>query len=177
MIEGKIINLRAFEEADYPLLHKWNNDEDVTKYFRDPYPRSRKEEKKWFEKLLEDEDAKIFTIITKDNKPIGVIYFSKIDWRDRHARLSILIGEKEEWGKGYGTDSILTLLTFAFKEMNLHRIELDVFKGHQSAIACYEKCGFKKEGERKETYFLDGKYHNGYLMAIIDKEFKSRPDS
>lgn len=174
MIRGKLINLRAFEKSDYPFLHKWNNDEEVIRYFRDPYPQSKKEEKKWFEKLLEDKEAKIFTILKKDGEPIGVIYLSKIDWRDRNARASLIIGVKKEWGKGYGADAMKTLLKFVFDEMNLHRIEIDVFKDNKKAISCYKKCGFRKEGERNENYFLDGKYLNSYLMAVLDKEFKCK---
>jgi RimJ/RimL family protein N-acetyltransferase len=172
MINGKLINIRAFEQSDYLLLHKWNNNAEVIRYFRDPYPQSKKEEKKWFEKLLEDEEAKIFTILKKDSVPIGVVYLSKIDWRDRNARASIMIGVKKEWGKGYGVDAMKTLLKFAFEEMNLHRVELDVFEENSKAISCYKKCGFKKEGERSENYFLDGKYLNSYLMAVLDREFK-----
>lgn len=167
MLNGKKIELVAFEKKDMQLLHKWNNDPEVIKYFRDPEPESTEQEKKWFERLVEKENAKTFTVIL-DKQPIGVIYLSQIDWRDRNARLSIIIGEKDKWGKGYGTDAVLTLVEFAFEELNLHRIELDVFAVNKKAIRCYEKAGFAVEGIKKDKFFLDGKYIDCPIMARLN---------
>jgi RimJ/RimL family protein N-acetyltransferase len=56
--------------------------------------------------------------------------------------------------------------------MNLHRVELEVFDYNSRAIRCYEKCGFKLEGRRREAMFRDGRYHDALIMAILREEFE-----
>jgi len=94
-----------------------------------------------------------------------------IDWKNRRAVLGIVIGEKEYWDNGYGTEAIATLLRFVFQEMNLHRISLRVYTYNQRAIRCYEKCGFKLEGRLRQARFRDGEYYDELIMGILRDEF------
>ena len=88
--------------------------------------------------------------------------------------LGIVIGEKDCWGKGYGTDAMLTLCGFGFTQMNLHRIGLRVFPENQRAVTCYEKCGFEHEGRLREAIFKHGEYRDMLLMSILADEFRDK---
>lgn len=132
---------------------------------------SRAEEEGWFEALLQDDSRRIFAIETEEGSHIGNIGLGDVDWRNRKAALGIAIAEKEYWGRGYGTDAVMTLLDFAFNEMNLHRVHLSVFEFNRRAIRCYEKCGFRHEGREREAFFRDGRYHDSLLMGILREEF------
>ena len=132
---------------------------------------SRAEEEGWFEAYLKDDSTRIFGIETGDGNLVGNIGLRDLDWKNRNASLGIVIAESEYWGRGYGSDAVITMLAFAFHEMNLHRVYLSVFDFNERAIRCYEKCGFRHEGRAREVFFRDGRYHDSLLMAILRQEF------
>ncbi len=175
MIRGQRTRLRAIEREDLPTFVRWLNDPEVRQYLAMYMPMSMAEEERWFERQLEDPDSRIFAIETEDGGHIGNIGLHSIDWKNRKALLGIVIGEKECWGQGYGSDAIRTLLGFAFGEMNLHRVFLTVYDYNERAIRCYEKSGFQHEGRLREARFSDSRYHDELMMGILQKEFDTNP--
>lgn len=173
MLKGKKVILRAIERDDLKYFVKWLNNQEIIKNMAIFYPFSLAQEEEWFEKTLRDDKQKHFLITTNKNKPIGGIGIQGIDWKNRKAHLGLFIGEKNYWNKGYGTNAILTLLKFAFNEMNLNKISLTAFEHHKRAIKCYEKCGFEKGGVLEEEIYKDGKYQNLIAMAILSSKFKN----
>lgn len=171
MILGQKTRLRAIEREDIPTFVRWLNDPEVRHYLEVYLPMSQAEEERWFERQLEDDSSRVFGVETEEGVLIGNVGLSDLDWKNRSAFLGIVIAEKEYWGRGYGSDAIVTLLGFAFGEMNFHRIYLSVFDFNQRAVRCYEKCGFRHEGRAREALFRDGRYHDALQMAILRQEF------
>ncbi|MDH4123394.1 MAG: GNAT family N-acetyltransferase [Thermoplasmata archaeon] len=173
MIRGKKIDLVAVSMNYLPNYHKWINDPDVVDMLGHfDLPISLEQERKWVEKHLSgNESEKIFTILTKNGKPIGNIGLADINYTNRATTLGIMIGEKNYWNRGYGADAISTLLEFAFDTMGLHRIELRVNGNNERAIACYKKCGFKIEGKRRKHGYYHGEYINEIWMGILREEW------
>jgi len=170
-IQGKRVRLRAIERSDIPTFVRWLNDPEVTQYLLMYMPFSQAQEERWFESHLNDSSSHIFGTETPEGKLIGNIGIDEIDWKDRKAVLGIVIGEKEYWGQGYGTDAIRALLRFAFTNMNLNRIRLSVFDYNERAQRCYRKCGFQLEGRLRQAHFSDGRYHDELVMGILREEF------
>ena len=170
-ILGRRIRLRAIERSDIPTFVRWLNDPEVVENLLLYLPISQAQEEQWFENYLKDTDRHIFGIETLDGKLIGNVALESINWKDRCAELGIVIGEKDQWDKGYGTEAVCTLLGFAFREMNLHRVFLRVFDDNTRAIHCYEKCGFQHEGRLREAEFSSGRYRDELLMGILRSEF------
>lgn len=171
MIVGQKTRLRAIEREDIPTFVRWFNDPEVRQYLEMYLPMSRAEEEGWFEAYLKDDSTRVFGIETGDGNLVGNIGLRDLDWKNRNASLGIVIAEREYWGRGYGSDAVITMLAFAFHEMNLHRVYLSVFDFNERAIRCYEKCGFRHEGRAREAFFRDGRYHDSLLMAILRQEF------
>jgi RimJ/RimL family protein N-acetyltransferase len=90
---------------------------------------------------------------------------------DRHAELGIMIGEKEYWNRGYGTDAVGTLVRFAFEQMNLNKVTLGVFEFNERAQAVYQKLGFVVEGRAREDYYQDGRYWDIIRMSVLRREY------
>ena len=170
-ITGKKIRLRAIERSDIPAFVRWFNDPEVRQYLAVYMPMSQAQEERWFEAQLEQRDRFIFGIETLDGKLIGNLGLINIDWKNSQAVLGIVLGEKEYWGQGYGTDAIRALLSFAFTKMNLNRIRLSVFDYNERAQRCYRKCGFQLEGRLRQAHFSDGRYHDELVMGILREEF------
>jgi len=175
MIEGKIVRLRALEPGDLERAYAWVNDREVTRYLMLRYPMSRSDEEKWLEESSGKNGFRRnvrFAIETKDGTHIGNTGLHFISPEDRCAELGIMIGDKSFWSNGYGTDAIVTLLRFAFDQMNLHRVALGVFPFNERGIACYRKCGFIEEGRNRENIYKDGRYHDIIRMGILRDEFE-----
>lgn len=173
MIKGKKVDLVALSMAYLPYYVRWFNDPEVTDALGNvKYPFSEAREKEWIEQqLAPSHDRRAFTVLTKKGKPIGNAGFNHIDYRNKHAVLGIAIGEKDFWNKGYGVDTIATLVRFGFQELGMHKIELDVLSTNERAIACYRKCGFVLEGCEREHDFHHGRYIDCLRMGILKKEW------
>jgi RimJ/RimL family protein N-acetyltransferase len=115
----------------------------------------------------------MLAIETKDGIHIGNLGLHDPHPEHRSATLGILIGEKDYWSNGYGTDAIVTLLRFGFGEMNLHRVTLHVFEFNERAIACYKKCGFQIEGTLRQHYYGEGRYWDVIVMGVLRDDFEA----
>jgi RimJ/RimL family protein N-acetyltransferase len=174
MIYGERVRLRGIEREDIATFLRWFNDPEVRQYLLMYAPMSKTQEERWFESALDHKDDFLFAIeVHVEDKwvHIGNVGLHRIDWKNRTAVLGIALGEKDYWGKDYGTDSVGTMLKFGFETLNLHRIELEVFAFNPRALRCYEKVGFKKEGTRRRVHFHEGQYHDAYYMGILQEEF------
>ena len=175
MLEGQLVRLRPLEPADLEREYRWINDREVTRYLAARYPISMAQEERWLRELAPNDFAHgvVLAIETKDGAHIGNIDLHSGRPEDRKAGLGIMIGEKAYWGKGYGTDAIITLLRFAFHEMNLNRVWLHAFEFNERAIACYKKCGFREEGRLRQHYFGEGRFWDSVVMGILREEFEA----
>ncbi len=176
IFEGEKARLRPIERTDLPTYVRWFGDSEVRRYLAVYLPFSLAQEERWFEGVLERIERRsdaILAIETEDGVHIGNVGLHAIDWKDRHAELGIVIGEKAYWGQGYGADAIRVLLRVAFQDMNLHRVVLRVDADNARAIRCYQKAGFRNEGTLRENVFRDGGYINQFVMGILAPEFVS----
>ena len=83
-----------------------------------------------------------------------------------------MIGNKEFWSRGYGTEALGLLLDFAFAILNLNNVLLEVHAFNTRAIRCYEKVGFKVVGRRRESRLVAGKHYDRIIMDILAREFQ-----
>ena len=169
-IAGTKVRLRRIERSDIPTFVRWFNDPEVLQYLLMYLPMSQALEERWFEKHLDSGNV-IFGIETLEGRLIGNLGLEDIDWKNGHVTLGAVIGEKEYWSQGYGTDAITALLHFVFTEMNLHRVRLLVYDYNKRAQRCYEKCGFVLEGRMRQAHFHDGQYHDELIMGVLRDEF------
>jgi RimJ/RimL family protein N-acetyltransferase len=105
----------------------------------------------------------------KTEKYIGGCGIHKVNWLTRVATVGMMIGDKDYWGKGYGTDAMKVLMKFIFEDMNMNKIRLSVFSFNERAKRCYEKCGFQVEGILKKEIFKEGKYYDEIIMSAFNK--------
>lgn len=176
MIEGKLVNLRAQDGGDLERVYTWINDREATQHLAVRYPASRLAEEEWLRNRTAAPvafDNVHFAIETKGGVHIGNTGFHVVAPENRKARLGIMIGDKDYWSKGYGTDAMLTLLRFGFDQMNLHRIDLEVMADNARAQACYRKCGFVEEGRLRHARYQQGRYIDQLVMGILRDEFYS----
>lgn len=175
MYNGKKIRLRAYRREDMPKAQEFMNDYEMRNLLATGvlYPILLEQEEKWYESLISTKDNYSFAIETlEDGKYIGGCGINKIDWNSRVITVGIFIGDKDYWGKGYGTDAMRVLVDFIFSQMNMNKIKLNVFSFNKRAMRCYEKCGFKVDGILRQEIFRDGQYYDDIVMSVLFDEWR-----
>ena len=178
MIYGERVRLRATERDDVKKFYVWVNDPDVTRYLSTYLPMSTVDEENWFEAMTKrDQSEKTLVIEVRDGngwKMIGNCGVFGIDPVNRLGELGIMIGEKDEWNKGYGTEAMFLLVRHCFDTLNLNRAYLHVYAENLRAKRSYEKAGFVEEGRLRESVYKHGKYDDVIVMSILRSEWIAR---
>ena len=174
MLKGPRLTLRAVTRDDLPRYVAWLNDTDVVRHLSMFMPMNLDDETEWYEAQRKDRSTLNLAMETETGQHIGSVGLMSIDYRNQSAELGIVIGEKNEWNKGYGGEAIEILLAYAFNELNLNRIYLRVDTDNLGGVNCYKRCGFVTEGEFREVGFRDGKYINQYIMSVLRNEYRQR---
>jgi RimJ/RimL family protein N-acetyltransferase len=126
-------------------------------------------EKPFLEKLSKEHN---YSIIDKNtDELIGTCGFVELDNLNQTAEIAILIGDKNYWNKGYGSEALSLLLDYGFKSLNIHNIMLSVYSFNKRAIKLYEKVGFKIIGKRRDALKRGQETYDIIFMDILDKEF------
>jgi len=180
VILGDRVRLRRMERSDLPHFVEWLNDPEVREHLALGFPLGRAHEEQWFEGTLQQEPAvQPFSLEARTSDPgaepaewtlVGNLGFHAVDWRNRSAELGIVIGRRDHWGRGYGTDATRTLCRWGFEELGLNRIHLRVYEDNARGIACYERLGFRLEGRLRQDRYQHGRYLDTLVMGILRGE-------
>ncbi len=170
---GDTIYLRPLEAEDLACVRKWANDPEIRRLTGEVTPMSRASADEFLERVRSDKERVWFVIVLRENdRPIGEAGLLRMFHPWRSTDLSIIIGEKDAWGKGCGTEAISLLLDYAFGYLNFHRVSVGVVGFNERAIRFYEKVGFRKEGVQRDGYYYDHEYHDFVMMSILEDEFR-----
>lgn len=168
MLMGERVILAPLMEADSATLFSWINDREqviLNSSFRPIHEGSHRD---WYERVQRTGDIVVFAIRAREtNKLIGTCQLHSIQSVHRCAELQIRIGRIGDRGKGCGTEATRLLVDFAFTDLNLHRVQLHVRADNVAAIRVYEKAGFTREGLMKEAAYIDGRYVDLFIMAVL----------
>ncbi len=113
--------------------------------------------------------------IREAGRLIGSCAFSQLDPDNGSVMYHITIGEKDAWGRGYGTEATRLMLDHAFGSLGQHRVALSVFAFNERAIRSYEKVGFTTEGRSREAIWRDGRYWDELHMSVLAEEWRHLP--
>lgn len=175
-IHGKKVILRALELDDMPHMREIINDPSIESMVAGwSFPISISEQNAWYETTLKDKANRRFIICpiceAKTN-PIGMIYLADIDWRNRCASTGIKLSSAAPKRVGYATDAVMALLSFAFEELQMHRIGLKILATNEASIRLYEHCGAVREGILRSAVFKQGKYIDQACYGILETDFQ-----
>lgn len=171
---GQRVYLRGLEREDLTGEYfQWLNDYEVTRYLQSGRtPNTSEAMEKYYLSMTNSPNDAIFAIIEKKtDRHIGNTKLGTIDWIHRIADFGLMIGARDCWGQGYGTEAARLILDYGFHRLNLHKIILGVAADHIAAIRSYEKAGFRREGLIAKLLYIDGDYKDEVIMGITHDEF------
>lgn len=168
-IKGEKIILRAIEPKDNPMLLEIIND-DATEYMLGgfSFPVSQKNQEEWTNGLKNDQNTLRCTI-EHDGNAVGVVMLTNIDYKNGNAEVHIKLAVGNVRGKGYGTDSLITIVRYAFEELRLKCIYARVNYHNKASQNLFIKCGFEKEGTLRSRLFKKGRYIDVISFSIINQ--------
>ena len=146
---------------------RWINDPEVTKFLECRFQTYTLKDLTHYIKNLKDNEL-LFAILLK-NIHIGNIKLV-IDKIHKIANIGIMIGDKSQWGKGYGTQAIKLAIKYAFDKLKLHKATTGIYAVNKGSIKAFIKAGFVIEGVLKEHYLYNNKYIDNFLLGIINKK-------
>jgi len=174
MIQGERIRLWCLEKFDVSKNYHWGNDPELIQLTgMNPLPKSMTDMERWYENVHTNPNLKLFTIKTFDGEYIGNIELNSIDWRGGGGELGIVIGERDYWHQGYGSEATHMMLGFAFGELRLHRIETRVLSHNQRAQHTFERCGFVKEGLLRQAHFAGNAHQDIVVYSMLSHEYQA----
>lgn len=92
-----------------------------------------------------------------------------IDDYNKSCKIGMTIGEKEQWGMGYGTEALIELIRYSFEDLGMNRIGAEIFQFNERSIKLFEQCGFQREGVERELVYKDGKFKDQYIYGLLRK--------
>lgn len=176
-IEGEKIYLRGLEKDDLKgNMFQWANDAEVTHYMiMGAMPNTVEKLEEEYEQLSKSDKDVVFAIVDKKSDThIGNVGLYLINYISRAGEFRIIVGEKEYWNKGYGTEATKLTVSYGFERLNLNSIFLGVNAEYVGAIKAYENAGFAKEGTMRQMIYRNDRYYDAIRMSILREEYYSR---
>lgn len=169
VLRGERVVLRPLAAGDLRRCVKWFSDPEILRFLARSAPVTLAEEERWFHDYERRADEQIFAIEI-EGRHIGNLGLHKIDHAHRKAEIGIVIGEPTFWAKGIGTEAMRVALRYAFDELGMNKVSLDVLEYNERAIKTYERVGFRREGIHREDVYKDGRFVNVVRMSLLDRE-------
>ena len=172
-IAGEKVALGPLRRDLVPLLQRWSNDFEVMRFLDAMRPMPFEAPKEWYERAGKKENEAHFTIYEKAQlRPIGTAGLDGISHPHRTAELFIMIGDKESWGKGYGTEVTRLMLDYGFTCLGLNNINLWVNAANVRGIRTYQRAGFRMAGRLRQGQRLGGRAYDLLPMDCLATEFQ-----
>jgi RimJ/RimL family protein N-acetyltransferase len=178
LLTGQLVRLTAMNaETAAEAFARWDRDSEYLRHLdSDPqWPNRAKKIKEAIEKeQCEDPNTIAFSVRTlAGDQLIGFVAFDGIDWRHGDTFVAIGMGDAAYRGNGYGTDAMRVMLRYGFMELNLQRVQLNVFSYNERAVKSYLKAGFAREGQQRGMLRRDGQRWDFVYMSVLRDEWQA----
>ncbi|MBN9393445.1 MAG: GNAT family N-acetyltransferase [Chloroflexi bacterium] len=176
VFKGEKVYLGPAKKEDNEIIWKWYQDQEYYQmaYGGSPYAITLESIEKEEAKFNDDNTVSEFRIRENGtDRLVGLTWLSGIDRSFGTSHLSVNIGNPEDRGKGYGSEAIRLICSYAFKELRLHRVALVVYQYNDRAFELYKRLGFKEEGRAREAIYRNGRYFDCIQMGMLEGELKA----
>ena len=173
MMPGKLVRLRPKTRDDVVLDYTWQTDAELAQLDACPkLPMDFCEYSREYEMALRrgSQRRQMYAVETDDGRHIGNCVYHENETGEDITEIGIMIGERDDWDRGYGTDAIRVILRFAFEVLKLRRVELITDADNERGIRAYEKCGFVREGVLRAKRLRYGEPLDMIIMAVLRED-------
>lgn len=169
MLKSSRLTFRALKPTDINSTYLgWLNDPYVNRCLETRHcPQSLESLNSYWQAHRDDPSSPWFAIcLAADGRHIGNIKLGPINWIHRRADLSLFIGERNCWGKGYASEAIATVRDWAFCELDLQKLNAGIYFGNIASRRAFEKCGFELEGTMRQEVVSGGERIDTWRLGL-----------
>lgn len=171
MLSFGSVNLWALERQDLEHHYRWANDDALRRLAGvSPQPRSMAQLDAWYATVANDKTQDVFSVKSPKAEMLGWVHLHDIDLRNGSASVGLVI-EPEQWRQGYGYQALAAVVTYAFEDLRLARLEAEILSMNHPSKALFTKLGFQPEGVRRQSCFTAGRRLDVELYGLLASEF------
>jgi len=180
LYDGALVRLGPIDhENDAPIEARWFADPEYQRMLdaKVAYPLTATQLKKRYEKIEkamdESKDQFYFTVrLRQDDRLVGFAHLTWIEWNHSGGNLTLGIGDPADRRKGYGSEALRLMLGFAFNELNLFRIGVQVPEYNMPALQMLQKAGFSLEVRRRQAIQRDQRTWDLLHLGLLQEEWR-----
>lgn len=169
MLQGERLILRPLTEADVTDQYiAWLNDPEVNRFLETRFERHDAATVARFvrDKMDSPTDHLFGMFLDHGQRHIGNIKLGPVNVHHATAPISLFIGDKTAWGKGYAQEAIALVTRFGFMDKGLHKLEAGCYEHNHGSRRAFEKCGFLVEGTLKSHRISEGERTDVILLGL-----------
>jgi len=159
-----MLKFLKIKEEHLELILDWRTSPDVTRYMFTDIERSMDNQKKWHQKIQTDETSQ-YWVISYQDKPIGMVYLSNIDFSNKQCTWGYYIGEASS--RMLGGIIPPYLFNYVFHEMGFSKICAEIMEGNENAIKLNEMFGFKLIERRENNIHKYDEDHDVFVYELL----------
>lgn len=183
--DRSLVRLLPLDASHVDHIMGWVNDPEIIGNLAAfaGTPLTRDDELRFIERMRASAEDRVFSIFGDvdgdESRYLGQCGLHQIFRRSGVGRLSIIVADRSEMGRGVGSAAIASLLDVAFAPRTaggegLHKVWLMAFRKNERARRTYQRVGFVDEGTLREEYFHEGAWHDMVRMSVLAREWASR---
>ena len=179
-IPGEQIRLRDVRTEDSGGAYvRWMNDPETIRYTESRFASfSVSDIRSYIESTRKDNRSIFLAITTRPSgRHIGNIKLGSVDWHHLPADIGLIIGEKDCWGKGFGTEAIALLSAYAFATIGLHKLSAGVYAPNTGCIKAFQRAGFTQEGLLRNQCRLEDAYVDVVVLGRVNNHHAAGPSA
>ncbi len=169
MFIGDSITLGPLLAEDAPHMYRWINNVDLSRENGFCRPVDSMNFESWYANIGKDQSKVFFAIRTlKNQRLVGYVAINDIHAVFRSAEVGVIVGEVRDRGQGYGTEALKLAMQYCWNDLNLVRLNINVYGPNKAAVRCYEKAGFVVEGTMRSAVFINGRRADNTIMGALN---------
>ncbi len=172
--KGTVVRLRATQKSDWEDWRREQQDSDAVRLMEwgIELPKSEASERAMSDEYddFRSNYRRMFAIETHDNVLVGLINLSGMDQKNGTFGISFCIN-KQFRKNGYGLDAARIALRYAFHELRLQKCNSGCVSINEASRALHRKLGFREEGLRRRSIYMNGQYYDDLLLGLLREEF------
>ena len=171
-----MVRLRPPTNADEAAVLEWRNSPEVAPFMYRDDPISPEEHALWFKKVLNAPNNSVYRIVEHGGQSAGFSSLTHIDDRHKSCEWGGYLAPNIGRGEGIGRAVIFLALEFAFQDLLLNRVTVEVLIENENALRLYESIGFKREGLQRERAWHTSGPKDVLCLAILASEWQEIKD-
>lgn len=180
---GELIQLRALEPTDLPLLYRWENDSSVWSVSGTLVPFSKFVLEEFVNQAHQDiyTNKQLRLMIdhryvndldgspTGESRCIGCVDVFDFDPKNKRAGVGILIADQNDRGKGFATEALHLIIDYGFEILDLHQLYSNIRVDNESSLALFKRLGFEVTGLKQDWVYEKGRFMDEYTLQLLRK--------